>query len=29
VLLENASPPNMIEIIERHRATICVTAPTA
>lgn len=29
VLLENASPPSMIEIIQRHRATICFTAPTA
>ncbi len=29
VLLENASPPNMIEIIQKHRATICFTAPTA
>ncbi|QOL82515.1 AMP-binding protein [Pseudooceanicola spongiae] len=29
VLLENASPPNLIEIIEKHRATICFTAPTA
>jgi 2-aminobenzoate-CoA ligase len=29
VLLENASPPNLIEIIESHRATICFTAPTA
>lgn len=29
VLLENASPPNMIEIVEKHRATICFTAPTA
>ncbi|SIT06656.1 2-aminobenzoate-CoA ligase [Roseivivax lentus] len=28
-LLENASPPNMIEIIETHRATVCLTAPTA
>ncbi|QFS84966.1 Benzoate--CoA ligase (plasmid) [Roseivivax sp. THAF40] len=28
-LLENASPPNMIEIIEEHRATVCLTAPTA
>ena len=28
-LLENASPPNMIEIIETYRATICFTAPTA
>lgn len=29
VLLENASPPNIIEIIEKHRATVCFTAPTA
>ncbi|MEO1688104.1 MAG: AMP-binding protein, partial [Pseudomonadota bacterium] len=29
VLLEDASPPNLIEIIEKHRATICFTAPTA
>ena len=29
VLLEDASPPNLIEIIEQHRATICFTAPTA
>ena len=28
-LLENASPPNMIEIIETYKATICFTAPTA
>jgi 2-aminobenzoate-CoA ligase len=28
-LLENASPPNMIEIIQKHRATVCFTAPTA
>ncbi len=28
-LLETASPQNMIEIIEEHRATICFTAPTA
>lgn len=28
-LLENASPPNLIEIIQRHRATVCFTAPTA
>ncbi|SLN63393.1 Benzoate--CoA ligase [Roseivivax jejudonensis] len=28
-LLENASPPNMIEIIEQFRATISFTAPTA
>jgi 2-aminobenzoate-CoA ligase len=29
VLLEQATPPNLVEIIERHRATICFTAPTA
>ena len=28
-LLEQASPPNMIEIIQRHKATVCFTAPTA
>ncbi|RMA43059.1 AMP-binding protein [Rhodophyticola porphyridii] len=28
-LLENASPPNMIDIIEKYRATVCFTAPTA
>ena len=28
-LLENASPPHMIEIIEKYRATISFTAPTA
>ncbi len=28
-LLENASPPEMIGIIERYGATICFTAPTA
>ncbi|GIX15543.1 MAG: 2-aminobenzoate-CoA ligase [Paracoccaceae bacterium] len=28
-LLENASPPNLVEIIEQYRATICFTAPTA
>ena len=28
-LLENASPANMIEIIETYEATICFTAPTA
>ncbi|MEL7087928.1 MAG: AMP-binding protein, partial [Planctomycetota bacterium] len=28
-LLEQATPPNMIEIIEKYRATICFTAPTA
>lgn len=28
-LLENASPSNMIQIIEQYKATICFTAPTA
>lgn len=28
-LLETASPPNMIQIIETYKATICFTAPTA
>ncbi len=28
-LLEQASPPNLIQIIEEHRATVCFTAPTA
>ncbi len=28
-LLEQASPPNMIQIIQDHNATICFTAPTA
>lgn len=28
-LLENATPPNMVEIIETYRATISFTAPTA
>jgi 2-aminobenzoate-CoA ligase len=28
-LLEDAAPPNMIDIIQRYRATICFTAPTA
>ncbi|KPB01844.1 benzoate-CoA ligase family protein [Ahrensia marina] len=28
-LLEAATPPNMIEIIEKYKATICFTAPTA
>ena len=28
-LLEHASPPNIIEIIETYKATICFTAPTA
>ncbi len=28
-LLENASPPEMIKIIETYKATVCFTAPTA
>lgn len=28
-LLEQASPPNMIGMIEEYRATVCFTAPTA
>lgn len=28
-LLETATPPHMIEIIEKFRATVCFTAPTA
>ena len=28
-LLEQATPANMIEIIQTHRATVCFTAPTA
>lgn len=28
-LLESATPPNMIEIIETYKATICFTVPTA
>jgi len=28
-LLENAAPPNMVEIIEKYKATVCFTAPTA
>ena len=28
-LLENASPANMVEIIETYKATICFTSPTA
>jgi 2-aminobenzoate-CoA ligase len=28
-LMENASPANMIQIIENYKATICFTAPTA
>ena len=29
VLLEDASPPNLIDIMQTYRATICFTAPTA
>ena len=29
VLLETASPPTMVEIIETYKATVCFTAPTA
>ncbi len=29
LLLEDASPPKLLEAIARHRATICFTAPTA
>ena len=28
-LLEDASPPNLIEIIQKYKATVCFTAPTA
>ncbi|HNM96806.1 MAG TPA: benzoate-CoA ligase family protein [Marmoricola sp.] len=28
-LLESATPPNMVEIIETYKATVCFTAPTA
>lgn len=28
-LLEQATPPNLVEIIQTYRATICFTAPTA
>jgi len=28
-LLENTSPANLIEIIEKYKATVCFTAPTA
>ncbi len=28
-LLEQASPPNMVEIIQQYKATVCFTAPTA
>ena len=29
ILLENAAPPNLIEMIEQYGATVCFTAPTA
>ncbi len=29
VLIESATPPNLVKIIEGHRATVCFTAPTA
>ena len=28
-LLEDATPPNMIDIIQKYKATVCFTAPTA
>jgi len=28
-LIESASPPNLVKIIETYRATVCFTAPTA
>ena len=28
-LLEQATPPNMMQIIQEHKATVCFTAPTA
>lgn len=28
-LLENASPPNLIDIIQTYKATVCFTSPTA
>lgn len=28
-LLEDASPPNLIDIIQKYKATVCFTAPTA
>lgn len=28
-LLETASPPNMVHIIQKYKATVCFTAPTA
>ena len=29
ILLETATPPNLVEMIEQYRATVCFTAPTA
>ena len=29
VLIESATPPNLVKIIETYKATICFTAPTA
>ncbi len=29
ILLETATPPNLVEMIELYRATVCFTAPTA
>ena len=29
ILLETATPPNLIEMIEQYKATVCFTAPTA
>jgi 2-aminobenzoate-CoA ligase len=29
ILLEQANPQNMVDIIQTHRATVCFTAPTA
>ncbi|MEL0303544.1 MAG: AMP-binding protein [Rhodobiaceae bacterium] len=29
ILLETATPPNLVEMIEQYRATVCFTSPTA
>ena len=29
VLIESATPPNLVKIIEDYKATVCFTAPTA
>ena len=29
VLIESATPPNLVKIIEAYKATVCFTAPTA